>query len=43
MVARAGAFTDGDYVALQNGWIDVETYMETVNLMNRFFKDSPYI
>jgi len=39
VVTRVGAFTDGDSFALQNGWIDIETYMETVNLTNTFFKE----
>jgi len=39
VVARVGAFTDGDYFALQNRWIDVETYMETVYFTNLFFME----
>ncbi|MEM1611326.1 MAG: alkaline phosphatase family protein [Sulfolobales archaeon] len=39
VISRVGAFTDGDYFALQNDWIDVETYMETVYMTNRFFKE----
>ncbi len=39
VVTRVGAFTDGDHFALSNGWIDVDTYMETVALTNRFFME----
>ncbi|MCX8165904.1 MAG: alkaline phosphatase family protein [Acidilobaceae archaeon] len=39
VVVRVGAFTDGDWFALTRGWIDVETYMETVNFTNTFFRE----
>ncbi|MCX8195838.1 MAG: alkaline phosphatase family protein [Acidilobaceae archaeon] len=39
VVVRVGAFTDGDWFALTNGWIDVETFMETVNFTNTFFRE----
>jgi predicted AlkP superfamily phosphohydrolase/phosphomutase len=36
---NTGTFTDGDYYALTRGWIDVETYMETVNFTNKLFAE----
>ncbi|MEM0366822.1 MAG: alkaline phosphatase family protein [Acidilobaceae archaeon] len=39
VIVRVGTFTDGDWFALTNGWIDVETYMETVYYTNLFFKE----
>lgn len=39
VVVKTGMVTDGDWYALVNGWIDPDTYMETVNLTNTFFKE----
>ena len=39
VVVKTGMITDGDYYALTNEWIDTDTYMETVNLTNTFFKE----
>ncbi|MEN2999134.1 MAG: alkaline phosphatase family protein, partial [Acidilobaceae archaeon] len=39
VVVRVGAFTDGDWFALTRGWIDIETFMETVNFTNTFFRE----
>lgn len=39
VVVRTGMITDGDWYALVNGWIDTDTYMETVHYANEFFKE----
>lgn len=39
VVVKTGMITDGDGYALVNGWIDEETYMETVYFTNLFFKE----
>ena len=39
VVVKTGMITDGDWYALVNEWIDPDTYMETVNLTNTFFKE----
>ncbi|MCC6025051.1 MAG: alkaline phosphatase family protein [Desulfurococcaceae archaeon] len=39
VIVYTGTFTDGDYYALTRGWIDVETYMETVNFTNKLFAE----
>ncbi|MET1160876.1 MAG: alkaline phosphatase family protein [Thermoprotei archaeon] len=38
VVVKTGMITDGDWYALVNGWIDEDTYMETVYFTNEFFK-----
>jgi len=38
VVVEVGMITDGDWWALTHGWIDEETYMETVHFTNEFFK-----
>ncbi len=39
VVVKTGMITDGDWYALVNEWIDPDTYMETVNFTNNFFKE----
>lgn len=39
VVVNTGMITDGDWYALVNGWIDTDTYMETVHYANEFFKE----
>ncbi len=39
VVVKTGMITDGDWYALVNGWIDTDTYMETVHYANEFFKE----
>lgn len=39
VVVKTGMLTDGDWYALVNEWIDTDTYMETVNFTNTFFKE----
>lgn len=39
VVVKTGMITDGDWYALVHGWIDTDTYMETVHFTNEFFKE----
>ena len=39
VIVYTGTFTDGDHRALTRGWIDVETYMETVSFTNKLFAE----